>query len=33
MINLYGIPLNKLEKLMLDENQSKFRPKQLFTWI
>ena len=33
MINLYGIPLNKLEKLMLDENQSKFRAKQLFTWI
>lgn len=33
MINLYGLPLHKLEKLMLDEGQSKFRAKQLYTWI
>ena len=33
MINLYGIPLEKLEELMLQEGQSKFRAKQLYTWI
>lgn len=33
MINLYGLPLLKLEKLMLEQGQSKFRGKQLFTWI
>ena len=33
MINLYGLTLEKLEALMLEENQSKFRAKQLFTWI
>lgn len=33
MINLYGLPLHKLEKLMIDEGQSKFRGKQLYTWI
>ena len=33
MINLYGLPLEKLEELMLSEGQSKFRAKQLYTWI
>lgn len=33
MINLYGLTLSKLEDLMLKENQSKFRAKQIFTWI
>lgn len=33
MINLYGLTLTKLEELMLQENQSKFRAKQIFTWI
>ncbi|MDD6302087.1 MAG: 23S rRNA (adenine(2503)-C(2))-methyltransferase RlmN [Bacillales bacterium] len=33
MINLYGVTLSKLEKMMLEEGQSKFRAKQLFTWI
>ncbi len=33
MINLYGLPLHKLEKLMIEEGQTKFRAKQLFTWI
>ena len=33
MINLYGKTLEKLEALMLEEGQSKFRAKQLFTWI
>jgi 23S rRNA (adenine2503-C2)-methyltransferase len=33
MINLYGLTLSKLEELMLKENQSKFRAKQIFTWI
>ncbi len=33
MINLYGLTLTKLEELMLEENQSKFRAKQIFTWI
>lgn len=33
MINLYGITLEKLEQLMLDEGQSRFRARQLYTWI
>lgn len=33
MINIYSLTLEKLEKLMIDENQSKYRAKQLFTWI
>ena len=33
MTNLYGLPLSKLESLMIEEGQSKFRGKQLYTWI
>ena len=33
MINLYGLPLEKLEKLMLEEGQKKYRAIQLYTWI
>ena len=33
MINLYGLPLYKLEQQMLSEGQSKFRAKQLYSWI
>ena len=33
MINLYGLPLHKLEELMLSEGQKKYRATQLFTWI
>lgn len=33
MINLYGLTLKKLEELMLNEGQNKFRANQLFTWI
>ena len=33
MINLYGLPLNKLEEQMLSEGQNKFRAKQLYSWI
>ena len=33
MINLYGLPLHKLEELMLNEGQKKYRATQLFTWI
>ena len=33
MINLYGLTLTKLETLMLEEKQSRFRAKQLFGWI
>ena len=33
MINLYGLPLHKLEELMLEEGQKKFRATQLYTWI
>ena len=33
MINLYGLTLEELEQLMLEEGQSKYRAKQLFTWI
>jgi len=33
LINLYGQEITKLEKLMLDEDQKKFRATQLYTWI
>ncbi|MCH5180212.1 MAG: 23S rRNA (adenine(2503)-C(2))-methyltransferase RlmN [Erysipelotrichales bacterium] len=33
MINLYGVEIRKLEELMLNEEQKKFRATQLFTWI
>ena len=33
MINLYGLEIHKLEELMLNEEQKKFRATQLFTWI
>ena len=33
MINLYGLSLEKLEELMLTMGQTKYRAKQLFTWI
>ena len=33
MINLYGLTLEKLEELMLSMGQTKYRAKQLFTWI
>lgn len=33
MINLYGLTLEKLEQLMLLEEQKKYRATQLFTWI
>lgn len=33
MINLYGQEISKLEKLMIDRGQKKFRATQLFTWI
>lgn len=33
MINLYGLTLQKLEALMVEEKQNKFRAKQLFGWI
>jgi len=33
MINLYGLTLDKLEQLMVQEGQNKYRAKQLFTWI
>ena len=33
MINLYGLPLYKLEELMLSEGQKKYRATQLFSWI
>lgn len=33
MINLYGLPLKKLEELMLAEEQKRYRATQLFTWI
>ena len=33
MINLYGLPLHKLEEVMVNEGQKKFRATQLFTWI
>ena len=33
MINLYGVEMKKLEELMLNENQKRFRATQLFTWL
>lgn len=33
MINLYGIPLEKLEQLMLEEGQKKYRATQLYIWM
>ena len=33
MINLYGLTLTKLEALMIEEGQSKYRAKQLYTWM
>ena len=33
MINLYGQELTKLEKLLMDRGQKKYRATQLFTWI
>lgn len=33
MINLYGLPLHKLEQLMLDEGQKKYRATQLYIWL
>ena len=33
MINLYSLPLTKLEELMISEGQKKFRATQLYTWI
>ena len=33
MINLYGLTLEQLTEKMLEEGQTKFRAKQLFTWI
>ena len=33
MINLYGQEISKLEKLMIERGQKKYRATQLFTWI
>ena len=33
MINLYGMELSKLEKLMLEEGQKKYRATQLYIWL
>ncbi len=33
MINLYGLEIKKLEALMLNEGQTKYRATQLYTWI
>lgn len=33
MINLYGLPLEKLEQLMLEEGQKKYRATQLYIWL
>ena len=33
MINLYGLEMSKLEQLMLERGQKKYRATQLFTWI
>ena len=33
MINLYGQEITKLEKLLIDRGQKKYRATQLFTWI
>ena len=33
MINLYGQEMSKLEQIMLERGQKKYRATQLFTWI
>ena len=33
MINLYGLTIDKLEALMLEEGQKSYRATQLYTWI
>ena len=33
MINLFGLTLEKLEELVVLDNQNKFRAKQLYKWI
>ena len=33
MINLFGLPIPKLENLMIEEGQKKYRAIQLYTWI
>ena len=33
MINLYGLEISKLEKMMLDEGQKKYRATQLYIWM
>ena len=33
MINLYGLPLHKLEDLMVEEGQKRYRATQLYLWI
>ena len=33
MINLYGLEMEKLKKLMVEEGQKPFRAVQLYTWI
>lgn len=33
MINLYGLEIKKLEKLMVEEGQKPYRATQLYTWI
>ncbi len=33
MINLYGMEMNKLQKLMVEEGQKPYRAIQLYTWI
>ena len=33
MINLYGLEIRKLEKLMLEEGQTKYRATQLYSWL
>ena len=33
MINLYGQEITKLENLLMERGQKKYRATQLFTWI
>lgn len=33
MINLYGLEIKKLEELMINEGQKRFRATQLYTWL
>ena len=33
MINLYGLEIKKLESIMLEEGQTKYRATQLYTWL